>query len=520
MSEVYCHAERVVVWLGSAADNSDCALRAMEEIGDQIDVDFKTLSLKPMASARDQTLVRRDVDLPLAASELEAIYFLFCRPWFERLWIRQEIYFANSSAILTCGLSTVTWQTFRRAWALFGIKQFAYFENAREFLARLMSLTTLLHQDVSALFPYLRQFLGPLAECGNLRDRIYGILSFSTITNEIGIVPNYTMDFAGVCKDVTWWCMVYFEDLEVLTECEPSLDALNGEALSWVPDWSSGPGCSAGLYYTYCASGPFVSPPTLVDDRQLQVLTLQIGHVQTFQHGFTSDYQTSMPEQLRRLFTNGNASQGYIGGGGLLEAYVEALLLGIQSTDPGFSRIQTSLKALYSLITQDHNRTDKFTAQLYLLHKAMRQKLFGRVFLETCSQYVGLGPETTKLGDEVHIVIGCGAPLILRPVGNGQHKVVGTCYIAGVQGGKTFLGSLPQGWRRTCEMDESFGSPVPRFMNDDTGECTARDPRLDKWSTTGFKKVDKKYAGWSHRYEVNEEDLRSRGINARYINLV
>lgn len=49
---------------------------------------------------------------------------------------------------------------------------------------------------------------------------------------------------------------------------------------------------------------------------------------------------------------------------------------------------------------------------------------------------LGMVPRTAQLGDNIFVLKGCNAPLILRPAGNGTHSVVGECYVDGVMKGE------------------------------------------------------------------------------------
>lgn len=52
--------------------------------------------------------------------------------------------------------------------------------------------------------------------------------------------------------------------------------------------------------------------------------------------------------------------------------------------------------------------------QQRLYHEAQRQACFGRRLFVTTDERLGLGPEDLKSGDELHIALGTGAPVILR----------------------------------------------------------------------------------------------------------
>ncbi|KAK7746681.1 hypothetical protein SLS53_001867 [Cytospora paraplurivora] len=95
MGRIYWTAPSVVVWLGPRADNSDGALETLQDIGNQ--AQFNLIRAQ-MTGTTDLNHVYRGTptrDLPIAGELFIAIAALLQRPWFERMWIRQEVFKAN-----------------------------------------------------------------------------------------------------------------------------------------------------------------------------------------------------------------------------------------------------------------------------------------------------------------------------------------------------------------------------------------------------------------------------------------
>lgn len=89
MGNIYRLARRVLVWLGPEENDSDLAMRCMEYIGSQVDVNYILGTLKAAENCADKSVDDRNMLLPLDSMSLDSIYYLLCRPWFKRLWIRQ-----------------------------------------------------------------------------------------------------------------------------------------------------------------------------------------------------------------------------------------------------------------------------------------------------------------------------------------------------------------------------------------------------------------------------------------------
>ncbi|CZR52125.1 related to heterokaryon incompatibility protein [Phialocephala subalpina] len=76
MAEIYAQANRVVVWLGEAADNSDQALEVIRVSG----------GMEPTSSSNNKMIQ-------------QAIIALLDRPWFRRIWVLQEVAAARNILI-------------------------------------------------------------------------------------------------------------------------------------------------------------------------------------------------------------------------------------------------------------------------------------------------------------------------------------------------------------------------------------------------------------------------------------
>ncbi|KAH8594353.1 heterokaryon incompatibility protein-domain-containing protein, partial [Bisporella sp. PMI_857] len=75
MGNIYCSATKVIAWLGSEDDDSTHALQFLDKLSSEITV------------------------LVMNRRECNAIYRLLMRPWFERVWIIQEISLGRNNAI-------------------------------------------------------------------------------------------------------------------------------------------------------------------------------------------------------------------------------------------------------------------------------------------------------------------------------------------------------------------------------------------------------------------------------------
>lgn len=164
--------------------------------------------------------------------------------------------------------------------------------------------------------------------------------------------------------------MSYFGDLQVLAECETSIGAGADELPSWVPDWSTTAPKMAWPITEASASGPFVCTPTILEQKQLEVLVVHVDIIQTV-HQFEieaasySERIKSLKVNVERISAGRDLSQKYIGGGNILQAIAQTLLLGLlaESYKPenmNWPSLHDSVQALSKPIDADGSsfRTD------------------------------------------------------------------------------------------------------------------------------------------------------------------
>jgi hypothetical protein len=80
--------------------------------------------------------------------------------------------------------------------------------------------------------------------------------------------------------------------------------------------------------------------------------------------------------------------------------------------------------------------------------------------------YLGLAPAAAQKGDQVCIILGSEAPLVLRPAGQDEWLVVGPCHVTGIGDGKVFLVQLPDRYRRVLRFGETSGNWCWAYKDD------------------------------------------------------
>jgi Heterokaryon incompatibility protein (HET) len=101
MPEIYMRAEKTAIWLGQSSEVSGAGLALVDKLFD--------------APRYDGTAVLFEELTPENASSRahwEGIADILRRPWFTRVWVRQELVFSRNPG-LVCGEDTLAWEKFQ-----------------------------------------------------------------------------------------------------------------------------------------------------------------------------------------------------------------------------------------------------------------------------------------------------------------------------------------------------------------------------------------------------------------------
>ncbi|KAL8317509.1 hypothetical protein RB597_001076 [Gaeumannomyces tritici] len=193
MAKIYASASRVVVWLGTAADDSDRALEALRETADSSD--------RPRHRDGDVAAVvveaggARDASPTIDEPNQHAILSLLRRPWFERVWVLQEVAAARY-ILIKCGSCAVDGSTFCSGLQASKATLYDKHPDLQHLIPSIISLITSastrpqfetrLPQNSPSLFSLSILPLGNLVDMFHTRkatnplDRVYALLGMSS----------------------------------------------------------------------------------------------------------------------------------------------------------------------------------------------------------------------------------------------------------------------------------------------------------------------------------------------------
>ena len=83
---------------------------------------------------------------------------------------------------------------------------------------------------------------------------------------------------------------------------------------------------------------------------------------------------------------------------------------------------------------------ERYSTFVYPFVQSAQAAMAGRTFVTMKDGKMGVGPFLAQVGDVVAVVFGAPVCVVLRPVSNGQYRLVGDAYVHGVMHGEAVDG--------------------------------------------------------------------------------
>ena len=391
MADIYELAQRVVVWLGPEANDSKLAISTLQHLGRQVEITSRNTRVRS-PEATEPDWFHSWCKLPYTEEIWLAIHELVKRPWFERLWILQEIQLANSRAIIVCGYDTILWSRFRRTVLCLWAKKHLPSSQLREQLRLLQALSC---SQRGQPFSYLLG-LSRGRKCSNPRDRVYGLLGLAPPTFARKIDPQYSLPIGDTYKALCVAHINYVHRLELLQDC--TLDPNQIVMPSWVPDWSM-PRMTRNNANWQFASGASRSWTRYISPNTLEVLGTQCGTVcsvgKPAPHDRSDVFATIQdwePDDLKEAT--------YFTGESLVDVYVSSLRGNrVKERFPADSLpTVTQCKKIYVTKISKFKDASEVRDLNDLEISRVLDFSSGRSFIRLDNGYIGLAPARTQLG--------------------------------------------------------------------------------------------------------------------------
>jgi hypothetical protein len=451
MKSIYGSARSVVVWLGPRSGDDDVA--------------FETMRRLYRDKTKNNWLV---IPSGFGAEHWRALCNFMRKPYWNRLWIIQELAANRHSTLFICGEEEITRETLRLAAqccqkiykedAPYARQQTDLWEITSRLL-RLINLTSDVPKDVM-----LRKALSlsRQAMASKEKDKVYGILALLDDSISRQVDPNY--ENLVTIQDV-------FTALTIaIIEATKSVEQIIYSSHQ-VPDW---PSWVSDLRLPFLrhhmhqlrqcqATGTRHCKISLCRQQdtnmaQLRVEGIKVDYVDGVAASPALDDLPLFPRHHNRRYEYDSAEAL-----GKTLVFCHPCVRGrpVFMKIPWGPKNQSSQSALAS---QEYLQFEKFRSvnQSFVINGEPLRFCFprrprtlpkpgllrhhlkltaitskGRKLITTNTGYLGLVPDCVQRDDVVTVLLGCNFPVLLRPYRNGYH-VLGECYIHGLMKGEMF----------------------------------------------------------------------------------
>lgn len=531
MGYVYWSAPRVVVWLGPEADDSHHAMDLLNSVGEKIQVDWKTMAYSCVAEEDEAVWGwrRHERDLPMDDRDWAAVWAFAKRPWFRRIWVRQEVFKAGDEALVYCGRSCISLDLLRRG---------LYRVTCRNGSIEADTASSVLRPNYFSITDLRYRIRGAL--CTDPRDYVYGLLFILAEFRPLAITPDYSKSLGEVYQGVVLRHIDTSGNMALLEACgddpsdpEHSPPPGNIKLPSWVPNWTSGNDVPFYLGITrrflpFGASTEYIGDGILSAAGVMKAVIRDIVELDATSH-------LRFSASVRSLVPRDAADSRYPGGGSLWDAYRVALCgncLKDRTLPPDISAYmdtEDSHNALEGIVhgeeppesLGDANLWHNTSAEYAMCYQAQLGLQSSRFFIAE-DGLMGWAPKQARPGDRVATMLGSQTPTVLRPApspGAERYEVVGPCYLHGFMFGEAFLGPFPEGTRPVAHYADEDGNPDHfEFLDTNSGESLLQDPRLGALLTPEQELLWQR--GEVRGFIPNVDYLRSVGLDIEYFDLV
>jgi len=461
MGQIYRGAASVIIWVGEEDERTPVLDQLFDLLYAAVDGDVDAVEALPWR---------------LSAHWTDLAYFLD-RPWFTRTWVLQEVCLARQARV-HCGSFSWSWERLQR---IFG---FVY--NSQDPWAKLdaTGVDRRLQQGVTGFMQrWAREDLGNRnlsllrlleASRGALAteavDKVYGILNLAQ--DQLDIEVDYEKNAEYVFTD-TAIRMLRRGQVELLSHASDGVWNNVRGIPSWVPDWtcydrpaplptsSSVP--DADLQAPSEALNTLMAQPQVDDTRGLLTIQaisidtvhvtgvpwpgnrhikspfiplLDIWEIASLGHTRIQDWHSifwklwQLPHERQYVATGENYTAAFMR---TIVADTVALPLSCTSWEqlyPAFSQRLWRLRRegaprVYSELIEEVDGLKQY-------HEAVKTLCYKRTLFVTEQGLMALGPFFALPFDRIFIIPGVSSPLVLRRTWRGRYRLIGQCYIHGL----------------------------------------------------------------------------------------
>ncbi|KAK4225149.1 heterokaryon incompatibility protein-domain-containing protein [Podospora fimiseda] len=475
MGSIFAQARRVVAWLGPSYESSQFALETVKHMGEQVQAIQPKKTWLPTPECTHPEWCRSHIDLPHGQDTIKSIYRLIQLPWFERMWIVQEILLGSPWSMVKCGNDEVRWAVFRRGIDLL-------FQKHSGSRSGITHTTALCAHRPAKLDELMHRFYD--RRCRDDRDRLYALLHLFPPRTALALREDvdYALPVLETYKRTTLHSIDITQTMDILRHSPYDHDPASP---SWVMDWRRrssvsdmpGKGFSAGGF-SACRSR-YIAPD------KLEVSGVLVGSVLSTEKLPVRSFNDVI-DYLRTLDIKALGKLPYSTRETRLRAYLLTLLESdvfeayIRSK-PRKPRQKEFEDAMVQMVLNGEEVSDNILRPRAKAQIERRCWDAHAIVLDNAQKHIGKSQVPPNEGDVVLVPLGCEMPLLLRPDSDrtGHYRLMGECYIHGIMFGEAFLGQLPYPWcaKRHKAIPPSWRTCFQR-SGEDNDKYSLKDPRL------------------------------------------
>lgn len=249
MGTIYSLAQEVIIWLGPASSDGDLAMGTIRDVSKRV----PSISLLNQAHHVDSKETLQKAGLANTNKQIRsALGSFFCRAWFHRLWVIQEVVLARRRQVV-CGSNIIAWDDFTAATFVIGKIIVPVFELIYPYNVSAVRPIQGIHEMKNAAkfresHPGLMSFVSLLdiaqrKSVTDPRDRVYGMLGMASSLMREKIVVDYSEQGPDALRrlyiDCTKACIMEDHRLNILYML--SGRAKDPDLPSWCPDLNAPP---------------------------------------------------------------------------------------------------------------------------------------------------------------------------------------------------------------------------------------------------------------------------------------
>jgi hypothetical protein len=493
MNRIYRQSIRTVIWLpldkekAIAAKSLILKMSRYHEARAQLHVEHNS-DEGATAQARND---KSEVSLPsIDDRSWGALESLLGLPWFERVWVIQEVALSTRSPIVLCGTQLIPWLDIEEVARRMEQRpsEIGYLPGAR-----LVDDTRIIGRkvvwndgtddvtwDIQSLLLLTSRFIAT-----NPRDRIFALLGLCKDTRHpdnwpVELNPDYEKPLLDVFTHVTKFCIRQTKTLEILGMVGHTLTVWDKDFPSWVLRYDSPmrmrPSIGIQTFVDYvdyrfivddihdASRGMNVIMDDTTQPEILRLRGVRLCSPILFCSTVWSRETVPLSKKISKRFRQGmirtldscREHLPHLSTAELHRAFFMVTTVGTtwdceDAVDEplihfkAYMRIQeveTSLPTIDDQIESTNSTLGShIPAEPDGRHYARNlQCIRGRRLFTIAPGLLGLGPDEMAATDVIVILFGGSVPYVLRPSDSGQWLFVGTCYIYGLMKGEALQG--------------------------------------------------------------------------------